>query len=405
MTIGAASTQDDLRRHNRARILRHLHERGAARRSDLVALTGLNRSTVGVLVSELAAAGLVVESSGRAGRVGRPSLIVAPAAESAVVVALDVRVNRTVVALVGLGGRELWRRELAHRQKRCSPASVVKNIVALTQEAMSHAAEGSVWVGIGVGVPGTVDRASGLIRSAPNLDWQEVPLADLMRPALVAEFGQVPPLSIANDADLGAAAEHVRGVGVEDQNVVFLSGDVGIGGGIIIGDRPMLGAGGFGGEVGHMVVHPEGRRCRCGADGCWETEIGSEVIVRSAGSRHGFDSVEDVVTAAIAGDERARAAVSAAGEWLGVGLANLVNIFNPEVIVLGGHLRLLQPLVTAQIDRHVSRALPAGRGQVRVEPPALQDDSILMGAAELAFQRLLTDPLRAITQPYDTSYA
>ena len=104
MVPRTAATQDDLRRHNRARLLRRLHESGAASRSDLVAYSGLNRSTVGVLVSELAEVGLVTEVAGAAGQVGRPSLMVQPAAESAVVVAFDLRVERTVVALVGLGG-------------------------------------------------------------------------------------------------------------------------------------------------------------------------------------------------------------------------------------------------------------------------------------------------------------
>ena len=107
MVPRTAATQDDLRRHNRARLLRRLHESGAASRSDLVAYSGLNRSTVGVLVSELAEVGLVTEVAGAAGQVGRPSLMVQPAAESAVVVAFDLRVERTVVALVGLGGTVL----------------------------------------------------------------------------------------------------------------------------------------------------------------------------------------------------------------------------------------------------------------------------------------------------------
>lgn len=398
MVTRTASTQDDLRRLNRARLLRHLHERGAARRSDLVAFSGLNRSTVGVLVSELSEAGLVVEKAGVPGQVGRPSLVVAPVEESAVVVALDLRVDCTIAALVGLGGRELWRREQRHKRARYSPASAVRNVVSLTRQALDHAPEGAVWVGVGIGVPGVVDHADGLVRLAPNLGWSDVPFGDLVTNALVEEFGEVPFLAVGNDADLGAIAEHVRGVGADHSNLIFLSGEVGIGGGVIIDGRPMLGAGGFGGEVGHMVVHPGGSSCRCGAVGCWETEIGSDAVLRAVGHVDGMDTVEEVIAAAVAGDRRARAVVDEVGEWLGLGLANLVNLFNPEVIVVGGHLRLLLPLVESQVREQVDHALPASRDQVRVEAPGLGGDSTLIGAAEMAFERLLADPIAAVSE-------
>ena len=396
MATRTASTQDDLRRLNRARLLRHLHEHGAARRSDLVAFSGLNRSTVGVLVSELAEAGLVSEAAGAPGQVGRPSLLVEPVADSAVVIAFDLRVDCTVVALVGLGGQEIWRREQPHPRTTFTPEAAVRNVVSLIKQALRRAPDDSSWVGVGVGVPGIVDHADGLVRLAPNLGWSDVPLGRLLREAVGARFGFVPHISVSNDADLGAIAEHVRGVGKSNRNLIFLSGEVGIGGGIIIDGRPMLGAGGFGGEVGHMVVNPRGTECRCGAVGCWETEIGSDALMRAAGINDEGASVADVLEAAASGDRKARAAIDEAGEWLGLGLANLVNLFNPEVIVLGGHLRLLLPLVSAAVYRQVHHALPASRDQVRVEVPALNGDSTLLGAAETAFEELLIDPIAVI---------
>ncbi len=400
MVTGTASTQDDLRRLNRARLLRRLHEAGPARRSDLVAFTGLNRSTVGVLVSELADAGLVCEVAGMPGQVGRPSLRVEPIAESAVVVAIDVQVDSTVIALLGLGGREFWRRDLEHSRADYTPKVALKDIVSLTRQALRRAPAGAVLVGVGIGVPGVVDHADGLVRFAPNLGWSDVPLGDMVRSALASEFGSAPYVSVSNDADLGALAEHVRGVGVDSRNLIYLSGEVGIGGGIIMNDRPMVGAGGFGGEVGHMVVDPDGAQCRCGATGCWETRIGRDALVRNGGP--GL-AAEDVIAAAAAGDARAREAVDEAGRWLGIGLANLVNLFNPEVIVLGGHLRLMLPLVTGAVYREVHHALPAAREQVRVDVPALKGDSTLIGAAEAAFEGLLADPISVIADQASAS--
>jgi predicted NBD/HSP70 family sugar kinase len=400
MVTRTAATQDDLRRHNRARLLRRLHEGGAASRSDLVAYSGLNRSTVGVLVSELAEVGLVTEVAGSAGQVGRPSLMVQPAAQSAVVIAFDLRVERTVVALVGLGGTVLARKEQRHKRTTYTPQAAMRNITLLTEQMLAVAPATSSWVGLGIGVPGIVDHNDGRVLLAPNLGWADVPFGDMVRETIGAQYGFTPTVAISNDADLGAVAEHVRGVGARNRNVIYVSGEVGIGGGIIIDGRPMSGAGGYGGEVGHMVVNPEGMICRCGAQGCWETEIGRDAIVTNAGLGGEQMEVADVIAAATGGNRKAQAAIETAGEWLGIGLANLVNLFNPEVIVLGGHLRLLFPLVSGTVYRRIHYALPATREQVRVEIPALNGDSTLLGAAETAFEDLLGDPIGVLARSH-----
>lgn len=400
MASRGAATQDDVRRHNLARLLTRLHQGGAARRSDLVAFTGLNRSTVGVLVSELADVGLVNEGAGSAGQVGRPSLLVQPVAASAVVVAFDLRVERTVAALVGLGGEVIVRREQRHRRASYTPEVAVRNILSLTAQLLSQAPRGASWVGIGIGVPGIVDLSSGMVPLAPNLGWTDAPLGHMVREALIDEYGFAPYVAINNDADLGAIAEQARGVGRHSRNLIYLSGEVGVGGGVIIDGRLMAGAGGYGGEVGHMVVNPQGVVCRCGARGCWETEIGRDAIVRAAGIAGEQVEVADVIAAASAGDKQARAAIEEVGEWVGIGLANLVNLFNPEVIVMGGHLRLLYPMVTGTVYRRIHYALPAVLEQARVEVPALSGDSTLFGAAETAFADLLANPIDVLTRAH-----
>ena len=389
----SATTQDETRRHNLARIVRHLHLNGAASRSELVALTGLNRSTVGVLISELVDAGLATEGAGSAGTVGRPSLVVSLDPLSAFVVAFDLRVERLIGAVIGVGGEVLARREVKHRRQSFGPQIAVKHVVAMTEALLESVPEGAAWVGAGISVPGIVDHQDGLVRMAPNLDWIDAPLGALTTAAMASQFGAGPQVLVGNDADLGAVAEQVRGAGVGSQNLVYISGEVGIGGGIIIDGRLMAGAGGYGGEVGHMVINPQGELCRCGARGCWETEIGRDAVLRSAGEELDAGEVRDVVDAADRGDPVALETLRRVGEWLCLGIGNLVNIFNPEVVVLGGHLNHLIGNVPGMTFDQVGSSLRAPSEQVRVVAPELHGDSTLIGAGELAFSALLSDPL------------
>lgn len=398
MAMASAASHDEVRRNNLARILRRLHLHGAASRSELVALTGLNRSTVGALVADLAEAGLVSEQAGATGSVGRPSLVVVPEPRSAVVLAFDFRVDRIVGAVVGLGGQVLSRAEQRHRRSGYGPDAAARQMTSIAQELLAAVPEGAVWVGTGVGVPGIVDTGAGVVKLAPNLGWVDAPLGDLLTRALSAALGDVPHVVIANDADLGAVSEHSRGAASGARNVIYLSGEIGIGGGVVVDDRLLSGAGGYGGEVGHMIVNPSGDVCHCGSRGCWETVVGRDVLMRAAGRAADDTDVSEIAAAARAGDAQALQALEVFGGWLGIGLRNLVNIFNPEVIVLGGHLGAALPEITAAVTTRMDESIKASLEQVRVVVPALQTDSTLMGAAEMAFTPLLANPLDTLEE-------
>jgi predicted NBD/HSP70 family sugar kinase len=384
----AGATQDEVRRHNLGTLVRILHEHGATSRSDLTTRTGLNRSTVGDLTGELVAAGLLRETTPVGRGVGRPSIVVRPNEEHVFVLAFDVGVERTVAALVGLGGKELARREVFRRRGASTPASVLRMISLLGKAALEEAPHGARCVGVGVAVPGVVRHSDGLVRFAPNMGWVDLPFGARVRDSL----GTNAPVIVGNDADLGALAEHVRGCAVGAANVVFIAGEVGVGGGIILDGRPMTGAGGYGGELGHMMVNPRGRTCRCGRRGCWETEVGEAAVVAALGGAPD-DSIDELIAAVRPNRDGDVPRLRTVGRWLGLGLANLVNLFNPEVIVLGGLLSQVVPYTELQVREGMATALAAPSEQVRLELPALGRDSALFGAAEAAFAPLLDDPL------------
>jgi predicted NBD/HSP70 family sugar kinase len=387
---------ETVRRANLRAIVRTLHEDGPLSRSELVARTGLTRSAIRGLVGELATAGLAVEEAAvRLGTPGRPSPVVRLDPARAGVLALDIAVDSLAVALVGLGGVVFDRRRVDRPRERRSVEETVADLAALAVGIVGGRSEPDEIVGVGVAVVGVVRRADGFVAVAPNLGWTGVPIADRLAGALETTIGSRVPIAVANEADLGVLAEHRRGSAVGVDDVLYLSGEVGVGGGLIVDGRPLTGAAGYGGEVGHVPYEPDGAPCRCGSIGCWETRIGEGALLALAGRPvdGGRAAVDAVLADAAAGDPAALEALESVGRWLGIGLAGLVNVFDPRRIVLGGLFGRIHPFVAATVERELDRrALPAPRTLVRLGPAALGEDAPLLGAAELAFESLLADP-------------
>jgi len=384
-----ASAQDEVRRQNLSAVLRQLHFHGPASRSDLVATTGFNRSTVGSLTSELVKTGLVRERPGVVRGKGRPSNVVEPVSTSVHVLVFDVTQSGVGAARVGLGGYMLQVRRRLHQTTPMDVPGVVDLIATLAREMDSRAAPGSVCLGIVVSIPGSVRQPDGLVRRSPPLGWHEVPIADLLRVATDHRF----PIAVGNDGDLGAVAEYLRGSARGQQDVLYVRGEAGVGGGVVVDGELLKGAGGYAGEVGHIVVKPGGRVCSCGARGCWEAEIGDAAIIRSVGRDPREAEIDDVLSDVAVGNRRAVAGVRKTGEWVGIGLASLVNLFNPRVVVLGGTLGALYPTMEPTLAEAFARALGPIREQALLVRSELGSDAQLIGAAEVAFADVLEDPL------------
>lgn len=372
--------------------MRLVHSSGPLSRSKLVALTGLNRTTVGALVSELADRGLVYEAPAAPdGNPGRPSMVVYPRAEGAVAIAVDISVDSVAVAAIGYGGTVLKEARIEPPRNQRSPEQTVEAVAVLYHTDISPGLSRESLVGIGVSIAGVAASHDGIARLVPNLGWRDVPLASMIAKAF--ESGE--PVYLGNDADLGALAEHARGVAVGIDNFVYLTGEAGVGGGLIIDGGPMEGAAGYVGEVGHFPLNPTGRPCTCGSQGCWETEVGEKAILRRAGyPEDGAQAaIHELLAAAERGDPQVLRAMEETGYWLGLGIAGLVNIFNPSMIVLARLFASIHPFVAEAMNVELDRrALAATRGHVAVVTSALGEQGPLLGAAELAFQPLLQDP-------------
>lgn len=389
-SIGQRS--ETVRRANLSAIVSELHAHGPLSRSELVVRTGLTRTAIRTLIGELVSADLVAEErAAPVGTPGRPSRLVRLNAERAVVLALEVAVDSLAVAEVGLGGKILSLVRVDRPRGHLSLDETVADLAALASSALSESPNRDSLIGIGVAVAAVVRRTDGFVAMAPNLGWRDLPFGERLGRAI----GDRVPIAIANEADLGALGEVRRGAAKGGDHVLFIYGEVGVGGGLIVDGKPLTGVAGYAGEIGHIPVNMNGVACGCGSVGCWETEVGGRALLVRAGHPPdgGLGEIDAVLREAEAGSAVALGALDQVARWLGFGLAGLINIFNPRLVVLGGLFGRIFPFVRTRLESELDRrALPAARRLVGVVPATLGVNAPLLGAAELAFEPLLADP-------------
>ena len=388
---GVGANQEGVRRHNLGTLLRHVHDAGEISRAELTGRMGLNRSTIAGLVTELDTLGLIEHASPAAERrgAGRPSAGVRIRDEGPYVIAVDLGVDQAVVARVGLGGR-IGIRAAAPIPQETEAWQVGATVAALVRQVVAASPVAAPLLGIGVAVPGMVRRSDGLVRHAPNLNWRDVSFGSIVLAALDLDV----PIAIGNDADLGALAEHRLGAAVSVGDLIYLSGNVGVGAGVITGGTRLEGVAGYAGEVGHLCHDPAGILCHCGSHGCWETFVGAPAIAEALRS-----PADQVARLGVILDEMTSAPrdLRPVAVELGRGLAAVVNIFNPSVVILGGHFRPLFRLCRNEVVAGLTeRALRPAADAVRLTLPGLGTDSVLLGAAEIAMEPVFVDPVASL---------
>ena len=405
----APADQLGVRRTNLAVTLRSLRDGGPRPRARLAEDTGLNKATISSLIAELAARGLVatrgvdrVAGSGHPGA-GRPGVIVEVDGRHVYGIGIELNVDFVAVLALDLRGGVLFERHLPIHVPRLGPDRTLDEVAAIVKEAIAVADQqgGTGPAGITVAIPGLVETKPGVLSFAPNLGWRDLPLVS----ELSGRLGNPSyPIRMDNDANLSAIGEWAFGVAAGTADLVYLTGEVGVGAGVMVDGRLLRGAEGFSGEVGHMPLEPGGQVCGCGRRGCWETMVGLAALLRLAASPD--DDVHDssldleqrlaeIVRRAEAGDSRTLSALEQVGAGLGVGASILVNLFNPKVLVLGGYFAVVGPyLLEPMMDELRSRVIAPEIGGARVELSNLGFTAAVRGGAQLALESVLDDPTK-----------
>jgi glucokinase-like ROK family protein len=397
MIVG--SNISKVKAHNLRAVLSVLRHHEYASRAYLAELTGLSTTTISNLVSELLEQGIVTEegivkSASRQGA-GRPRTALCLVLEARHAVGIHIGVGQIRVAVADLRAHPLNYLSLEHALDRSS-TEVLHDVAALVDEAISQSGvDRERVVGVGVGASGLVNPHTGVNVVAPNLGWREVPIRDLLGQQLAM------PVCVDNNARTMALGEALFGVGKGVRALAFVYARIGVGAGFVVGEQLYRGSAAGAGEIGHVTIVPEGGEpCRCGNSGCLETLVSEPAIVRLAEELAARDknsiladhlhngqgaTIERILDAARAGDLATRAMLEERACYMGIALANLVNILNPDLIVMGGLCVQGEDLLLPIVERVMRQRAFANLGaHVQIKVTGFGPQAGVIGAAALA---------------------
>jgi predicted NBD/HSP70 family sugar kinase len=385
MQIKNSADQAFVRDLNLSLILRSIHNGAPLSRAQLAFLTGLNKSTVSSLVEQLLTLQLIHETGINSAGAGRPATLLEMNPRAGFIVGVEFGVDFVSVVLTNFVGQVQWQRRL-----EADPSESYETTIGLALElvnAATSAARENGWhlLGLGLAMPGTVDLDKGVLIFAPNLHWHDVPL----RQIFLDKTGL--KVFVENDANAAAIAEHLFGVARGIKDFIFVFAGVGIGGGLFLNGSLYRGRNGYAGELGHspIMAEPYQSPCHCGNRGCWETYANQS-------EQKAPLSIPLIKKAADMGDEQAIEAFSEAGAAMGQGFASLVNIFNPEQIILGGPLSLAGAFLLPSIRRTMlQHSLPEIGLQSEVFLSTFGPDASLIGAIAIVVDDILSNPAHA----------
>lgn len=376
------------RKYNSATILDHLRLHAPLSRAGLAKFTGLTRSSISRIIDQLLSENLIHEIGAQQEKIGRPGTLIElnPAGGSAI--GIEIGVDYVSAVLTDFIAQIKWRKQVSLTDE-AELSAYLDASEALIDEALKKSTElGLQPLGIGAGVWGLVDIRKGEVRYAPNLKWRDVPLKRLWE----NRFGLT--VFVENDANAAAMGEYFLGSaknGKDINDFIYLSTGIGLGGGVISDGQLFRGWNGFAGEVGHMTIEPDGAPCNCGKRGCWETLVGSRVGVlkyrQLTGREVPFDELVQLLRS---GDPASLDVFSQMASYLGIGIGNLVNIFNPRRIIVGGALEQISDIILPIArESFLKNSLSQSQKDIRIIPSTLGSDSCVLGCVALVLDEVI----------------
>lgn len=414
MQAEAAGSQQLLKVINRMTLVRHLCANPGLSRADLAVAVGLTKSTVSLLVRELIGEGWLAErevvATGDLGRRPTP-LFIDPA--RLLLLGAEVGIESVRVVATSLTGEVQACTVANYGASRTAKACIASLATALLKLRRQLDARQQI-LGIGVGLPGGVNEARGVLHFAPNLGWRDIPFGALLGEKLQDTTLAGVPLFIQNEADVAALGEMEFNPAPASDPLLYVSINQGLGAGVIVGDRLLTGSRGFAGEVGHMVLQLNGPRCSCGRRGCAEALIATRAMLgRSEDGREdgtALRSLSEVRAHLVDEDPETLKAVTSAGRYLGVLLQNLATAYDPACIVLGGSVvELGEPFLKPALDTLLDYATAASLPPPSVRTSMFGANAVAVGAAALARYRLtrpalpLSDSSTTVAEAVETA--
>lgn len=394
-----------IRELNLSLVLRHIHNSAPLSRAQIAQATGLNKSTVSSLVEELLTRKLIYEAGINSAGTGRPATLLEINPRAGGIIGAELGVDFIAIALTDFTGTILWRKSISIDPVDSQEKNIAK-ILELTDVAIKVCESYNLYLlGIGLSVPGTVDLEGSALVFAPNLQWRNVPLKQILYDHTgINAF-------IENDANAAAIAEHLFGAAKKTDDFIFVVAGTGIGCGLFLNGKLYRGRDGFAGEIGHtpILAEPYQMLCRCGKRGCWEIYANQQSVIRRIQTRlddHREGIIPDLLKkqnaplsisvikqAAEECDQMALESLTETGTAMGLGFAKLIDIFNPEKLILGGPLSMvgkyLLPAIKETATKHsVSNINP----KVEILLSSFETDAILMGATSIVVDDILSKP-------------
>lgn len=391
-----ASTSSDLKEINRILVRDTIRKRGPIARSEIARMTGLTPPTVSIIVNDMLSSCIVREVGRGVSTGGRRPILLELNPQAGFVLAVRIQRGEIVTALLDLTGNvlghQLIRRDTSIPEKVAEAIRQSMDLLIVTAKVKPERV-----LYCGVALPGLINSNDGMVVQAPNLAWENVPFADILREA----FRGI-PVHIENISNAAALGEQTYGSGQGCANLIYLNLSVGIGAGIIIDNRVYGGALGYAGEIGHIAVVLEaGPRCDCGRYGCFEALCGVRAVLSrikdcirdEALLEMGFQkdrlTISDVINTRLSELPEVREVLGDTGRTIGLVIGNMLNLFNSEMVILGGELSRAGDTLFGTLCEQAKRTSLAEVGErVRIVRSSMQEDPALMGAYTLALEHI-----------------